>query len=32
MEEALRDFVDSSEAEALGVSALLAAGFEIEVS
>lgn len=32
MEEALRDFVDSSEAEAIVVSALLAAGFEIEVS
>ena len=30
MEEALRDFVDSSEAEAIVVSALLAAGFEIE--
>lgn len=30
MEEALRDFVHSSEAEAIVVSALLAAGFEIE--
>ena len=32
MEEALRDFVDSSEAEAIVVSALLAAGFEVEAS
>ena len=30
MEEALRDFVDSSEAEAIVVSSLLAAGFEVE--
>mgnify|MGYP006935607499 FL=1 len=30
MEEALRDFVDSSEAEAIVASALLAAGFEVE--
>ncbi len=30
MEEALRDFVDSSEAEAIVASSLLAAGFEVE--
>lgn len=30
MEEALRDFIDSSEAEAIVAAALLAAGFEVE--
>ena len=29
MEEALRDFVDSSEAEAIVAAALLSAGFEV---